>query len=120
MSDDLIAFAVARLDEDASESAMPEMLWGETAADNDMDERRERALREVAFKRALLRLHQPEPFWGNNPLPLTERTSENAVMHYCECQCPDGVIEGTYPCETVRLLAAVWNDHPDYREEWKP
>jgi hypothetical protein len=24
------------------------------------------------------------------------------------------------PCETLRLLALPYADHPDYREEWKP
>jgi Family of unknown function (DUF6221) len=24
------------------------------------------------------------------------------------------------PCDTLRFLAAVYADHPDYREEWKP
>lgn len=24
------------------------------------------------------------------------------------------------PCPTVRHLAAIWADHPDYRQEWKP
>jgi hypothetical protein len=79
-----------------------------------------RALREVEAKRALLRMHEPVPFWGNNPPPLKDRTPENAVAWYCECQCPDGVIQGAYPCDTARLLTAVWSDHPDYRQEWKP
>jgi hypothetical protein len=25
----------------------------------------------------------------------------------------------TIPCDTARFLAAVYADHPDYREEWK-
>lgn len=25
-----------------------------------------------------------------------------------------------YPCPTLRLVAAIYADHPDYREEWKP
>jgi hypothetical protein len=28
--------------------------------------------------------------------------------------------EGEYPCRTLRALAAVYADHPDYRDEWKP
>ena len=27
---------------------------------------------------------------------------------------------GDQPCETLRALASVYSDHPDYREEWKP
>jgi hypothetical protein len=25
-----------------------------------------------------------------------------------------------WPCDTVRLLAIVFADHPDYRNEWRP
>lgn len=25
----------------------------------------------------------------------------------------------TYPCATLRFLAAVWADHPDYQPEWR-
>ena len=25
-----------------------------------------------------------------------------------------------FPCQTVRLLASIYADHPDYREEWRP
>jgi hypothetical protein len=24
------------------------------------------------------------------------------------------------PCPEIGLLAAIYSDHPDYREEWKP
>ncbi len=102
MNDELTAFLRARLDED-------EAAAGEA-----------RKLREVAFKRAILAMHEPVPFWGNNPPPRTAQTRENVRAWYCDCQCDDGVIEGEYPCETVRHLAAVWSGHPDYRQEWKP
>lgn len=26
----------------------------------------------------------------------------------------------TVPCDTLRFLAAIYADHPSYREEWKP
>ena len=100
--DDLIAFVTARLDEDEATAGAA------------------RKLREVAFKRAILAMHTPVPFWGNNPPPRSQQTAENAVAWYCDCQCPDGVIEGEYPCDTARLTAAVWSDHPDCRQEWKP
>jgi hypothetical protein len=40
--------------------------------------------------------------------------------------CSSGVWEDTThaeidePCETLRLLALPYVDHPDYREEWRP
>lgn len=74
---------------------------------------------EVAAKRALLELHQTQeqkPYSANVP---------GGVFYppdpfYCECQCPDGMIQGHEPCPTKRLLAAVYSDHRDYLEEWKP
>ncbi|MFF7130415.1 DUF6221 family protein [Streptomyces sp. NPDC008240] len=37
------------------------------------------------------------------------------------CHVEDGVIESSgQPCETLRLLALPYVNHPDYREEWKP
>jgi hypothetical protein len=112
--DDLNAFLAARLDEDERELVKDPPV-GLGYANLGV-----RMLREVEAKRALLRMHEPVLFWGNSPPPLKDRTPENAVAWYCECQCPDGVIEGAYPCDTARLLAAVYSDHPDYRPEWKP
>ena len=31
-----------------------------------------------------------------------------------------GGVKGYGICRTVRLLAAIWSDRPDYRQEWKP
>jgi lipopolysaccharide biosynthesis regulator YciM len=28
-----------------------------------------------------------------------------------------GVVE--WPCPTIRALASIWSDHPDWREEWR-
>jgi len=27
--------------------------------------------------------------------------------------------DGGWPCETLRLLASVYADHPAYQEEWR-
>lgn len=36
----------------------------------------------------------------------------------CEtCRDPDGQ-PAQWPCYTLRVLAAEWADHPDYRREW--
>ena len=93
MSADLIAFLSARLDEDERE--VPEMLWGETEADNDRDERRARTLREVTAKRAMLAELTRWPF--------DYRPGCNDQIRLF-----------------VHLLASVYSDHPDYRQEWKP
>jgi len=59
-----------------------------------------RVLREVAAKRAILAEHQ-----------------EAASGGYCEL-CYYGYGGGSWPCPTVRALASVYSDHPDYDPEW--
>ncbi|MEU0941094.1 DUF6221 family protein [Embleya sp. NPDC005971] len=73
-----------------------------------------RGLRDVAARRAILAEHRHLPMDG------------------C-AQCADGVRSiGTasrvewivnraeWPCPTVRHLATVYDDHPDYQEAWRP
>lgn len=50
-----------------------------------------RALREVAFKRSILGQYRTAAGWSSDNWPLS-----------------------------LRLLAAAWSDHPDYRQEWAP
>jgi len=54
-----------------------------------------RVLREVAAKRAILAECEPRPGIG---IVAIELAAQRILRH----------------------LAAVWNDHPDYRPEWKP
>ncbi|HET9969884.1 MAG TPA: DUF6221 family protein [Streptosporangiaceae bacterium] len=51
----------------------------------------DRALREVAFKRSILGQYRTAAGWSSDNWSLS-----------------------------LRLFAAVWSDHPDYRAEWKP
>jgi len=125
---DLVAFLRARLDEDeaTARAASPGLGWARgfiQGADEDIDIAADeahivrhhpaRVLREVEAKRAILELHKGEPSIhavppGSGPL-------------YC---MSDGVDDGWYnvewPCATVRAVAAVYRDHPDYDEVWKP
>lgn len=67
-----------------------------------------RVLREVAAKRELLELH-----YDGNPGP--------GDVHYCGT-CHDYYKHDAedWPCETVRVLASAYSDHPDFDEEWRP
>lgn len=67
-----------------------------------------RILREVAAKRELLELH-----YDGNPGP--------GDVHYCGT-CHDYYMHQAedWPCETVRVLASAFSDHPDFDEEWRP
>lgn len=85
-----LAFVTARLDEDEAAA--------ETWREHD-----ERPLREVAAKRAIINT-------------LTSRTqaddSEAATWHQ--------VGYGRARYDVLRLMAAVYDSHPDYRPEWRP
>ena len=119
MSDDLAAFLRARLDEDETTVAAAEAFdawWPAHAVRHNSrspvaareafmagwDASRARALREAAAKRSLLALHWPAP----RPSPRPPDCAE--------CRPP------VWPCDTLRALAAVYSDHPDYRQEWAP
>ncbi|WP_261949508.1 DUF6221 family protein [Rhodococcus sp. T9N] len=67
-----------------------------------------RALREVVAKRELLELH-----YDDNPGP--------GDVHYCGT-CHDYYKHDAedWPCETARVLASAFSDHPDFNEEWRP
>lgn len=67
-----------------------------------------RVLREVAAKRELLELHYDE-----NPGP--------GDIHYCGT-CHDYCMHQAedWPCETIRVVASAFSDHPDFNEEWRP
>ena len=60
-----------------------------------------RVLREVKAKRKILAAH------------------EKSDGGYCEL-CYYGYGGGSWPCPTVRALAAVYGDHPDYDKAWRP
>lgn len=119
MSDlDLASFLSARLDE-KEQRARRLMAWqdrgrlsvacaidGETHWLDDYEPTR--VLREVEAKRAIAAIHSPNRH-GDCSVCITERVG------YMEEWSTD-----TWPCRTVRLLAAIWDGHPDFRPEWKP
>lgn len=59
-----------------------------------------RVLREVEAKRAMLAEHDTRDW----------RIGDR--VHDCQWQ--------SWPCNTLRQITAVWADHPDYRDEWRP
>ena len=71
---------------------------------------RERVLAECEAKRAVIEEHWP---------------GEGHYRDYCETcaewwhaevgEGPPGV---RFPCPTLRAVAAVYKDHPDYQQEW--
>jgi hypothetical protein len=70
-----------------------------------------RALREVEAKRAILAEHRWDDMgWCTRcqtPLPDAREDEEKFAPV-------------DWPCPTVRITFAVYSDHPDYQQEWKP
>ena len=95
----LTEFLAARLDEDEHDAR----AFGTAGPP--------RMLREVEAKRKLLARHQPRALdqWQvcSNCRPV-------------DPECPGDLTSVLWPCPDLRDLAAVYSDHPDYQQEWKP
>ncbi|MEW2250411.1 DUF6221 family protein [Streptomyces sp. NPDC006975] len=66
-----------------------------------------RVLAEVGARRHLIELHQ-------------ERLEQGYGTDFC-AECGFGEVgRQYYPCQTLRLLALPYADHPDYQERWRP
>jgi hypothetical protein len=73
----------------------------------------DRMLREVEAKRATLAEHNP-----GYPVTYPEPSGQPTCS-----VCNEGswdVEPMPWPCPTVRILAAIWSDHPEFDQEWKP
>lgn len=70
-----------------------------------------RVLADVAAKRAILALHTP----------ITSDVSPVGEL-LCEAETVgDNHYHSTpWPCPTLRILATIYADHPDFDESWRP
>lgn len=68
-----------------------------------------RVLAEVAAKRAILALHSPED------LEYVNADGDDRTGTVC-ATC-DSLV-GDWPCDTLKLLAAPYAEHPDYKPVW--
>lgn len=67
-----------------------------------------RVLREVTAKRAIVEQHTPDLILHSSETP-----------QFCPvCFYSDANVE-RHPCPTLRHLAAVWSDHPDFDPAWR-
>lgn len=101
----ITAFLLARIAEDEKDAIDRVVLRAEDRRSLTMDDA-EKIHAEIAAKRALCNLHSPGDYRGQ----LT-----------CN-DCGDWW-DGTpidYPCETVKIVAAVYADHKDYDPAWSP
>lgn len=120
MMDDILAFITARLDED--EAAVNH--WEEWEAPLGGIEVREaigypseeylsigraRVLRQVAAMRKILRIHRTVPAMfrdGSTRDTCSECANDHQIPHE--------------PCVFKRIIASIYSDHREYREEWAP
>lgn len=73
-----------------------------------------RVLRDVAAKRAIIDLHQS--------VPLVDG-AEGTTCAACGPTADDHSVwafpgEDWTPCDTLKILAGIWVDHPDYDPAW--
>ena len=103
-------FLEARIAEDEAGAINRVVLRAEDRRSLTMDEA-ERVHAECAAKRVIVELHGP----------LEDRGGQSGVDHgflWCgSCGTLDDA-PVPFPCETLEALAAVYKDHPDYRQEW--
>jgi hypothetical protein len=141
----LVAFLNARLDEDeatakacieAKREPWQEWEWEDQAPADIAHYGRHgpaRVLREVDAKRKILAGHQihsePETRtmqhidrrWNTGTVEHQETGRLSWWCGTCDQDRDYGHIGGPEEgCPTIRALAAVYSDHPDYLEEWRP
>lgn len=92
---DLIAFLNARLDEAAFDPVVVEAL------------------------RAVVALHGRMSILPGHPM-FNDAHLTRMPMTLCRSCEPETMWrrERSWPCRTLRAIAAIWSDHPDCRPEW--
>jgi hypothetical protein len=107
----LTEFLLARIAEDMAAVVM--MPPHPTFVDRVID--RKHLLAECEAKRRIIEEHAPVISYPALVCPHGEvmRPEGPLVCDMC------GQTGGSYSCATLAYLAAVYADHPDYREEWR-
>ncbi|GAA1138517.1 DUF6221 family protein [Nocardioides aquiterrae] len=81
-----------------------------------------RIAEDVAGAEAADAVPAPWGFWDDGRV-LAECEAKRRIVglhgRVDPCDAHDGATLETVECDTLRALAAVYADHPDYREEWR-
>ena len=144
MTDDLAAFIAARLDEDeaAAKAALrgpwsiaENEVWGTQIITSDgspvMPVYVEGVTSAALSTAAHIARHDPDRLLRRQVPAMRAILAEHqrgAVLDFTCRTCTDQDVSDPssgeqyidWPCPTIRHLAAVWSDHPDYRDGWKP
>lgn len=100
MTEDLVVFLRARLDQDRAEIERDDRHWSEVPYEACSANR---LLAEVDAKRRILNEHRAaQPGWC------------------VTCDIPGDTRGNLHGCQTVRLLALPYGEHPDYQPDWAP
>ena len=106
-------FLAARLDEDeaAAKAVRPDQDYADSAHQERWSPAR--VLREVEARRTITAEHAATGGWTAYGDHMCRRCV------YSDDEPHDELHHWVaFPCPTLRALAAVWSDHPDYRQEW--
>ena len=96
-------FLLARIEEDESRAAYYGLALGTG-----------RVLAECTAKRAIIEAHPPVDYSG-----MGMTSPDACVVCGIEVGMSDWeYAKGSFPCDTLRALAAIYKDHPDYQQEW--
>jgi len=109
----IVEFLRARLAED--EAVAREALAVEWADEDWPAEVYDDGVRNRAVAYSPRRaLREAEARWA-----IVDEHGGRPPYHVDPCDAHDATF-ATIPCDTLRFLAAVYSDHPDYRDEWRP
>lgn len=112
---ELTDFLLARIAED--EAAATEIV---SMPDGPVTIGNKRLLADCKAKRQILALHYRLDGAAPETFPYIDDSYGQQRVVWPPCAvCDEGSPKRPY-CDTVRILAAVYADHPDYREEWRP
>ena len=132
---DLVAFLRARLDEDErlARAAIDEpdgfLDAGPTVealiyrGEGETFDLPARVLADVDAKRRMLDLHERvicDTRSAGLPIARPQCAYCAGLCHSRSGLGCDDPIDALWPCDTVRLLALPYADHPDYDESWRP
>ncbi|WP_280489520.1 DUF6221 family protein [Nocardia farcinica] len=71
-----------------------------------------RVLRQAGVLRALVAGHDRDEWFE-----FDDETTGSCKA--CSSYCPECRSLVRWPCGTLRMVAGIWRNHPDYRQEWK-
>ena len=108
-------FLEARIAEDEAGAINRVVLRCEDRRSLSMDDA-ERAHAECAAKRAIIAEHVPVDYSGLGMESPNACARCGADLNMSDWEWA----HDSFPCPTLRAVAAIYADHPEYQQEWTP